>query len=74
MRKVLASTGGSRNVSGLTFLRHLLRPKTLSAKRAEKDEEEKEEKEDARGRAWIISEIPRARTTFVQAPFAAPLH
>ena len=30
MRKVAASTGGSRNVSGLTFPRLLFRAKTLS--------------------------------------------
>ena len=36
-------------------------------------EEDLEEKEDGRGRASRTSEIPRARTRFLQAPFAAPL-
>ena len=42
-------------------------------KRAEKDEEDREKKEDGRGRVWRTSQIPQARTTFLQAPFGAPL-
>ena len=74
MSEVVPSRGSSESVSRLTFPRLLPRAKDTEPSVLGFSEEDLEEKEDGRGRASRFSEIPRPRTRFLQAPFAAPLH